>query len=56
MLNNFKEGYYKKYLERNNKNSKKILNRLKDIVNFKQKSSSQPTSLKHKYKILTNQK
>ena len=51
-----KEEYYKKYFEKNNKNSKKIWNGIKEIINIKQKSSSLPTSLKDKDKILTNQK
>ena len=51
-----KEEYYKKYFEKNNKNSKKIWNGIKEIINIKQKSSSLPTSLKDKEKILTNQK
>ena len=51
-----KEEYYKKYFERNNKNAKKIWNGIKEIINIKQKSSSLPTSLKNKDKILTDQK
>ena len=40
-----KEEHYKKYFNNNSKNSKKIWNGIKEIINLKQKSSSNPTSL-----------
>ena len=43
------------YFEKN-KNSKKIWNGIKEIINIKQKSFFLPTSLKDKENFLTNQK
>ena len=51
-----KEGYYKKYFEKHDKNSKKIWNGIKEIINIKQKSSSLPSIIIDKDKMLTNQK
>ena len=51
-----KQDYYKKYFDKHSKNSKKIWNGIKEIINLKQKSSSLPTSLIDNGKFLSNQK
>jgi hypothetical protein len=51
-----KEEYYRKYFEKHDKNSKKIWNGIKEIINIKQKSSSLPSIIIDKDKMLTNQK
>ena len=40
-----KEIHYKKYFDNHSKDSKKIWNGIKEIINLKQKSSTSPTSL-----------
>ena len=47
-----KEEYYRKYFEKHDKNSKKIWNGIKEIINIKQKSSSLPSIIIDKAKML----
>ena len=51
-----KQDYYKRYLDKHSKNSKKNWNGIKEIINIRQKSSSLPTSLIDKGNIITNGK
>ena len=51
-----KEIHYKKYFDNHSKDSKKIWNGIKEIINLKQKSSASPTSLIDKKTILTDRK